>query len=206
MKGLLLKEWYAIRHYYKWMIALLLGLGIYCGILENYYWGVYVMLITSFVPVNLLSMDEKTGWSGYCMALSLSEKQVVASKYVLGIMIMTAELLVCVGSSIVYRLFQGTPIAWESIGVLLEIMITTGIFPIAMTLPICYKFGVDKGRMVTMVTFFVFLIAAGMVQSNLPMNLHMLIQYLEKTLIVTVMILLFVSYKISVAIYERRAL
>lgn len=206
MKGLLLKDWYAVRHYYKWMMVMLVGFGIYAGVnmKGDSFWMAYMMLVTALIPVNLLGLDEKSGWSDYSMTFPLSAGQVVGSKYLLGILFLMGEMVLCFGAGNIYAMTHGITISAGSMETLFEAMILVGICPMAINFPVSYKFGVDKGRMVVFASIVLLFAVVSIINEKIPINIHRNIQNIERILTIVAIASFVISYKISVQICRRK--
>ena len=83
MKALLLKDFYMAKSYMRVFAAMVL-IFLFAAI-----WGngntfliMYPMIITSMLPMSLLSYDEKFKWDRYCAAMPFTRTQVVSAKYV----------------------------------------------------------------------------------------------------------------------------
>lgn len=93
---------------------------------------------------NLFSYDEFYHWEKYLRVLPVSTKQVVLSRYAtFGIMASATAVI-----SLVYLLVLNTPMQ-EILSVLLMTVVLNVYFA-AVMIPVAYKWGVQKGRLIFM--------------------------------------------------------
>ena len=86
MKGLLLKDLYlAAKHCRAFLLVAVVFLGVSFAGDENIFFIVYPTLITSMIPMTLISYDERDRWTQYSAALPYSRGQLVSSKYLIGL-------------------------------------------------------------------------------------------------------------------------
>ena len=95
MKALLLKEFYMAKSYMRVFAAMVL-IFLFASVWANgnMFLIMYPMIITSMLPMSLLSYDEKFHWDRYCAAMPFTRSQVVSAKYVFVLLSALAILLV----------------------------------------------------------------------------------------------------------------
>lgn len=104
------------------------------------------------MPAYLLSYDHASGWTEYSFALPLSKELQVAEKYLVGLLC-TAVSAALNGIFCGIRFWMGKPLPAMPIGLLLgagaaSILLINGIM-----LPLYYRFGAEKARMLYMLMF-----------------------------------------------------
>lgn len=142
MKGLLLKDWYALRGQAGrlfFLIALYIVIGEFsAGI------GSIGILLCAMLPTSCLAYDERAKWDRYALSMPLSVKDLVVSKYLLGYLMLGAgaalKLLVIV-----------LPIGNGSDFVSFVLTIAAALLYLALQLPILFKFGTESGRIWMMI-------------------------------------------------------
>lgn len=142
MKGLLLKDWYALRGQAGrlfFLIALYIVIGEFsAGI------GSIGILLCAMLPTSCLAYDERAKWDRYALSMPLSVKDLVVSKYLLGYLMLGAgaalKLLVIV-----------LPIGNGSNFVSFVLTIAAALLYLALQLPILFKFGTESGRIWMMI-------------------------------------------------------
>jgi len=112
----------------------------------------YSAVFLGFMPAYLLSYDHASGWTEYSFALPLSKELQVAEKYLVGLLC-TAVSAALNGIFCGILFWMGKPLPAMPIGLLLgagaaSILLINGIM-----LPLYYRFGAEKARMLYMLMF-----------------------------------------------------
>lgn len=155
MKALLLKDFFVLRKQFQVMALIFVVYGIWGFFAENY------LFLSSFIPfifvmmtMTSFSFDDTYKWTGYALALPISRRQLVFSKYLLTL------LLVAIGgiASSIYGYLMlfilKEPITTEFLlSCLTSISIVLTSFFIL--LPIVFQFGVEKARYIMFLLFMI---------------------------------------------------
>ena len=155
MKGLLLKDWYQVRTNMKTMyltVAFVLVIWALSTSSAYVFPVSYAAIFLGILPVNLLTYDQSVGWVEYGRTLPVSKKTLVAEKYLIGLLC-TAVSAALNGIFCGIRFCMGKPLPAMPIGLLLgagaaSILLINGIM-----LPLYYRFGAEKARMLYMLMF-----------------------------------------------------
>ena len=155
MKGLLLKDWYQVRTSMKAMyltVAFVLVIWVFSTSSAYVFPVSYAAVFLGILPVNLLAYDQSVGWVEYGQTLPVSKKTLVAEKYLIGLFCAAAAVgLSGVSCGVIVLLGKPLPDApvsiWMEFGVL-AILLMNGIM-----LPLYYRFGPEKARMLYMLMF-----------------------------------------------------
>ena len=155
MKGLLLKDWYQVRTSMKTMyltVAFVLVIWVFSTSNAYVFPVSYAAIFLGILPVNLLTYDQSVGWVEYGRTLPVSKKTLVAEKYLVGLLC-TAVSAALNGIFCGIRFWMGKPLPAMPIGLLLgagaaSILLINGIM-----LPLYYRFGAEKARMLYMLMF-----------------------------------------------------
>lgn len=148
MKGLLLKDFYMIKKYCRaFVFMVLLFLGVSCIGGENVFFSVYPVLLASVIPVTLISYDEKERWNLYCATLPCSRSAIVSVKYLVGLLSGGVMLILSVLIQSLRMVYYGTFTLANFWMMLSSFLILMLIGP-TILLPVIFKFGVEKGRIV----------------------------------------------------------
>ncbi len=150
MKGLLIKDLQVLKP----------NLMIYCIIIALYFIlfmsgddiGILYSMITvlsTVSPITSLSYDEKSKFDHLAVTMPLTRKEIVISKYVLFLTINVVSSFIC----FTLASFNKNVSFDENTFTLLAVFLISTIFQ-SILLPVIYKFGTEKGRIV----FFIFLI------------------------------------------------
>lgn len=155
MKGLLLKDWYQVRTNMKTMyltVAFVLVIWVLSTSSAYVFPVSYAAIFLGILPVNLLTYDQSVGWVEYGRTLPVSKKTLVAEKYLVGLLC-TAVSAALNGIFCGILFWMGKPLPAMPIGLLLgagaaSILLINGIM-----LPLYYRFGAEKARMLYMLMF-----------------------------------------------------
>jgi len=149
MKGLLLKDFYLVRKYFKLYLlgcAAFLAAGIITG---NYLWSVYTMLLIGMMPMSLLSNDEGSKWHLYSAVMPYSRRQMVSVKYLDEIIIVA--LFICVTA--LAQAVSGQGLWSAEMLQMLCVMTSVGLIGNGVIMPFLFWLGVEKGRRVYLMVF-----------------------------------------------------
>lgn len=206
MKGLLLKDFYvalkSCKMYfivYAFFIAMSFALS---GIVnDSFMFLMFPVLISGEISISLLSFDEKSKWSKYSGALPYSAGQMVSSKYLFSIIFVALTTLVTFPALIIRVNTIGGAALSEVATDIGEMCISTFIIT-AVGLPLCFKFGTERGRIIFFMTMFI----AAFLFAKYADKLIALAQnrYIVWIIIAAVAVLYALSWFISVAIYSKR--
>lgn len=209
MKGLLLKDRYQTVSQMKTMylvVAVVLIVWMF-STSDSYAFPIsYAAIFLGVLPVNLLGYDQNSGWVEYSLTLPVSKKVLVAEKYLVGLLCAAASVVIGGLFVVVLSLrkgaaLDGTALFFVGNGVN-TILLMNGI-----SLPLMYRFGAEKARIIYILTFAGFgaLIAGGGVlvdefQTNGRFQASI---GLGAALFVVVLVLYLLSWRLSVAWYGK---
>lgn len=205
MKGLLLKEIYSLKRYISiisLLMAFYLALSVKTGNPSMLMFVITFIFI--FVVLSSFAYDEATKWDRYAIAMPLTRKTIVLSKYLLMCIVMVLGLALTVAAIVVYSFFDTQ---YSVIATVPELAsaIVAGLFLMSFYIPATYQFGVEKSRLILMGVFVITMLVGS--QFIKPLKIFLSTEYAEQDLkIVGVMVvLLFIaSYFLSVKIYSRK--
>lgn len=141
MRGLVIKDLINIKKDSK---SYLFALGVYIVILGNngnlnLMTGIICILCTMLSNVSFAS-DEKVGWNTYAISSGINRKDIVKSKYILGLI---CSFIGFVASSIISVINNGLHINSLTLPV---VMWSVAIISLSLIIPISLIMGVEKGR------------------------------------------------------------
>lgn len=155
MKGLLLKDWYQVRTNMKTMyltVAFVLVIWVLSTSSAYVFPVSYAAIFLGILPVNLLTYDQSVGWVEYGRTLPVSKKTLVAEKYLVGLLCAAAAVVIGGLFITVISLRTGTTPDKDALSLLAgsvcAILLINGIM-----LPLYYRFGAEKARMLYMLMF-----------------------------------------------------
>ena len=215
MKGLIIKDLCVIKNQMK-SLLLVLALFIFLSIANKDV--TFVLFLIPFYMIMILittfSYDEFNKWECYCNSLPLSRKEIVKAKYIL--FNASSLILIILGilaSVIIPNFIENT--TFESIYASI-IGVAFGIcLVISLLIPFYYKFGSQKGRIMLFLTIAILALLIGAITSldifnnielmNLINNLNNLsLGMFALLLIIVTVIIMTISYYISIKIYSNK--
>lgn len=150
MKGLILKDLYNLSRQYKVIVGLIIFYVILSMKEEStFFFGGFMALLMMMQVITALAYDERSKWDRYALAMPVSRADLVLSKYVLGGILSAFAFTL----SFIFQTAKGTG-PMEAFTASL-ITMAMGLFIIFITLPLFFKFGVEKGRYIIIIVFFI---------------------------------------------------
>ncbi|MDE6636227.1 MAG: ABC-2 transporter permease [Lachnospiraceae bacterium] len=160
MKSLILKDLYNIRHNAKSMLFILVVLAavfISTSGVEGYVNICAVMC--SMMIVTTFAFDDSSKWARYAMITPVSRKDLVAAKFiVLSIFCAIGSLFGLVISVTAGLIMKQVPFGLAEFGELLLLALAAWAISFilgSISIPLVFKFGVEKGRVLLLVSFVV---------------------------------------------------
>ena len=205
MKGLLLKEFYSLRKYMKTVGTMILFVSViaFLGKDMSYTNGITVVWIT-MISVTTFSIDHNVGWDQFSLTLPILTNIIVLSKYVLSAILVGLGGVISILLNVLITIIKSGSISIEMFYATAGIC-AVALLMIAVLLPLIYKYGVEKVRIMML---FVFVIPFGIFMLlswlNVPLPSKETISLLLKLSPVFVLACLGISYKISCGIFERK--
>jgi len=150
LKGLIIKDLYNLSKQYKIILILVVFyIVISFSNEDSSIFGGVVTILMVMQLITALAYDEKSKWDRYALAMPVSRSDLVLSKYLLGGIL----LAIAFAANFIFCMASGSgPVETLVISVT---MTGVGSFFMFLTLPFLFKFGVEKGRYITMLIFFI---------------------------------------------------
>lgn len=207
MKGLLRKDIYMAAKYYRavfGMVAVFLLLMIFVD--GSLLFLTYPVLLSGMLPVTLLSYDTHFKWEQYSGTLPYTRAQLVSAKYLMGLIFSGGVLLVCL-LVLALRQILGDGFdldAFLGAGLLCFVL---GVAAPVFLLPLAFKFGPEKGRLLFIVLI-ASLCGAGFALGQADFLSGLAIGNSTLVALVTVgvtLVLYLLSWRLSIHIYKKKA-
>ena len=214
MKGLILKDIYSIRITQKTYVLLFLFLCVFGYLMKSPgYVGTMCIVVFATVVLSLFNADQYYHWDTYAAALPLGKRIIVRSRYML-IIVMT------LGLAVFTEIMTGATAALLGMSVSEQVISSVSmcmIIPIfsGIIIPVIYKLGVEKGRVIFMMLFLIPFLALTLLKDliqgtavekllvNLQQNPNGQVIIAGILLAVSILVLA-VSYMISIRIYSNK--
>lgn len=214
MKGLLIKDILNMKNYMKQLILLLVFFMAYGVFLKNgTFVGSMITLMLSMQVITTMSYDEYAKWDKYALTMNINRKDIIISKYIFFTISIIIGIVVGITTSIAINQIAKLDTGMN------EIIVTSIVVPcvfailFSIIIPVVFKTGVEKARIVMMAIFFipaiiVFAFVKIAEKSNIPMPdesvLEMILKFGVVGLIVLTILAIFISYKISLSTYNKK--
>lgn len=217
MKGLIIKDLCVLKNQMKTLLLVLAFFVIFSIINED---ATFILFLIPFYMIMILittfNYDEFNKWDSYCNSIPLNRKEIVKSKYILfNATSLIVLILGIIASFIIPNFIENT--TFESIYASI-IGVAFGIcLVISLLIPFYYKFGSSKGRIMLFLCIVILALIIGMITSldifnnkelmNLLNSLNNLsLGMITLLLIILAIIVMSISYYISVRIYKNKEL
>lgn len=145
MKGLLLKDTYmTVRLCRMFLLLDVVFLGVWMFGNGDLFFLTYPCLLTTMVPMTLISYDEREKWDVFAATLPYSQAQIVSCKYLIGLCLSVLILAVAA----VGQIFRRTPGGTAEFLTMLPVLMSACLLAPAVLYPFVFRFGAEKGRVV----------------------------------------------------------
>lgn len=154
MKGLILKDFYTMARYGKTLLALVVFyvLLAFLGQPAGFVSAMMVFLCAMMV-ISSFSYDEYGKWNKYCLSLPVSRRQMVGGKYLFALIMLVIGLGLGLLSGYLLSLTQDISFSEEVLPSCLG-GAAAALFMLSLLLPLMYRFGVEKGRILLLAVCF----------------------------------------------------
>ena len=210
MKGLLLKDLYMAARYCRFYVAISLVFAVASIWGNNIFFMIYPVLMTTVIPVNLISYDEKSKWSVYAGTFPYSREELVSIKYVMTLIFLGIGVLMIVAAQAVKMVIYGA-LDWKLLGLFTAVLPFVGLTGPCIMLPAIFKFGVEKGRGIFYAVIIVVCAlygAVGAIGADSDIMVFLLTTgiWIVPAFFAAGLLLLWGSWRLSIKFYENRGL
>lgn len=216
MVGLILQDILGMKKVLKSGVLILvfyLVLGIASERASDY--GAFFVFFSVFLVAPIFAYREKCHWDMYANTMPVNRKEMVGATYV--------TAMVMVGIGVVLNLLligidvikNTGDLSWiQETFFVLEVVAAVGIFYIGLIIPILFKFGSEKGRIV-MFAAYIIPFAIIMLMSKLDIDWNQLFMNVDTEQVITgakiglpvaAVVWIIVTYAISLKIYQNKDL
>ena len=155
MKGLLLKDWYQVSKNMRTMyltVAIVMAVWLFSTSGSYVFPVSYAAMFLGILSVSLLAYDQNSGWVEYGWALPVSKKLLVAEKYLVGLLCAAGAAGIGGLFVVVLSLRSGQALDAAAL-LLLTNSVGTTLLMNSIFLPLMYRFGSEKARMIYVMMF-----------------------------------------------------
>ena len=214
MKGLLIKDILNMKNYMKQLVLVLIFFIAYGIFLKNgTFVGTMITLMLSMQVITTMSYDEYAKWDKYALTMNINRKDIIISKYIFFTISIIIGIVVGITTSIAINQIAKLDTGMN------EIIVTSIVVPcvfailFSIIIPVVFKTGVEKGRIVMMLILFIPAILVGAIvkiseKANItmpsPSNLEILMKFGVLGIVLLTILAVFISYKVSLSIYNKK--
>ncbi len=196
MKGLLLKDYLVLTKHMKMFLILIPIMAIVGGVSM----ASIAILIGAMLPMTAMAYDEQSKWNELAVMMPYSPKNIVLSKYVLGYICMAGASILFVVAQVIITAIQHKDLSANLYMILFAIL--CGLLLIAINIPISFKYGVQKGRIVFIVFMGISAAAGSILKDVIPEIPTNMIAMLPTMTILAALVLNVISVAISLRIIQ----
>ena len=166
----------------------------------------YPLILVSSLPNTLMAYDERSGWERYALALPVSRRKLVSAKYLIGLLLIAGAFALAAVTGLVRSWQEG---GFDPFGYFFElcVLLTLGISVMSVALPMTFRLGTEKGRLMNMVCYGILaaaLVIVVMVGDKLGLSEMTLNEWVIVPFLIIPAVELPVSWALSVRWYEKR--
>lgn len=151
------------------------------------------------IAITAYAYDEKAGWDKYALTMPVGKKELILSKYVLAVLILGCGMALFLGFNAVLGTEE------KEFFELICIFLALGLLAIDVILPLIFRFGVEKGRVILILVFLI-PSAIGLIGAGIPISVNNILSSEAFGILSAAAgaLLLPVSAAISFAVYCRK--
>lgn len=212
MGGLILKDIYNSSKNLRYYAVFIFVFSIVGYMMET---SGYICVIQTIMAINIgfsvFNYDEYNHWDLFALTLPVERKTLVAAKYLECFLLCLITAVICLICSAVTAILLESSII--EAGISCYACFCAALLMLALVFPLIYKVGVEKARVALMIIFGLF--AFGLViLTGFSEEAEKLIWTLENSnpyiiaggAVVLFLVFYYLSYKLSVSIYRKKAL
>ena len=208
MNSLILKDFISLKSYGK-TLAIIIGFFTIVTFTndEPSFLSGMIILLMSMLPITSFSYDQHAKWDLFSQTLPMSRKQLVMSKYVLGIITIGIGVLLATLFNVVVALVKSIEVDLRYLIEANGFIALAALLFLSILIPLVYKFGVEKSRMLMIVVLAIpSVLVIGLPKDvvTIPMLDEIRPAILFVSGLVCVGFVMFLSYVISVRIYMKK--
>ncbi len=149
MLGLIIKDLLNMKGQYIIMVVsiVIYGALAYSG-QDSQMLGLILMLFAIMAPVSSMALDEKAKWDAYAATMPIKRTCLATSKYLLALGGLVLNMSIYFIISLLLFGMSVEPLFLETMGYMALAMVVQSLM-----VPITVKFGVEKGRILMMLSF-----------------------------------------------------
>ncbi|MCH7321979.1 ABC-2 transporter permease [Solibacillus sp. MA9] len=206
MMSLVLKDLLNLQSYLKTIIVFVVFYSILSFSMDDvsFVAGMLIILF-AMIPISSFTYDQQAKWDVFGHTLPVTRKQMVQSKYVVALLFIVMGLVISLIITVTVTFIKESSVEVVGLFASNSMVASVGLILLAVMLPLIYKFGVEKSRIMLLAISSMPIIAL-LLLSNLGVTIPSNIDWQKVTYIVPVIALIIftISYYISHNIYDKK--
>ena len=208
MLGLIKKDFLMLKGNFKtWLILLFVYIVMAFQELMSLTFLLPFMCVVTMLST--FSYDSYNKWDAYVCSLPDGRKNSVRAKYIATLLLIFVTVLITTILTIIIGYYRTNAVNLESIVESLVGAIFATTLLQSIMYPAIYKYGVEKARIAIFIFVFGFALIGGVLSKyidfeSIIQGLAFLENYMMIIIPIVIIIMLYVSYKISEVIYKRK--
>lgn len=201
MKGLIIKDILMIKNNIK-LLSIAFLVWLILSSTQNNDITFVLPFLAIMIFISTFSYDDYNNWNAYAITLPNGRKNVVKSKYIASIILTVVIALICGVISYIFYKTKMLNLIQQLSGSLVGVIIV-----ISLLYPIMFKYGSEKGRIITMLLVIGTVCISGLISKiiNIPEKyINIFSNYETAFLAVISIVSLIISYIISKKIYLKK--
>ena len=159
MKALLMKDFYTLWRQLRVYLLVMLVISVFNGAFGN----IFITIWAALLPYTAMAYDERSKWDQMAAMMPYSTRDIVISKYVLGWLCTAAAALFAMAVQLLQTVLGSPLAAFAPVDNLMGCCASLCV--LAVTLPLMFRFGVEKGRLMMFLIIFLVCGTAGAISS-----------------------------------------
>ena len=139
MKGIVIKDLLALKSSMKTVVLIVILFGVMGAKSGSAYMSTFASVYAAILPMTCMAFDERSRFNRYAVIMPVNLRDVVLSKYVVGLILAVAATAVATAM---------TALSGGSIGETVAASIAIPMVYHSLLLPLMFKFGVEKSRII----------------------------------------------------------
>lgn len=201
MKGLIIKDILMIKNNIK-LLSIAFLVWLILSSTQNNDMTFVLPFLAIMIFISTFSYDDYNNWNAYAITLPNGRKNVVKSKYIASIILTVVIALICGVISYIFYKTKMLNLIQQLSGSLVGVIIV-----ISLLYPIMFKYGSEKGRIITMLLVICTVCISGLISKiiNIPEKYINIFNNYETVFLAVISIVsLIISYIISKKIYLKK--
>lgn len=206
MMSLVLKDLLNLQSYLKTIIVFVVFYSMLSFTMDevSFVAGMLIVLF-AMIPIASFTYDKQAKWDVFGQTLPVTRKQMVQSKYVIALIFIVIGLVLSFIITAIATFIKESSVEVVELIAANSMVASVGIILLAIMLPLIYKFGVEKSRIMLMAISSIPIIALLLLSKlgfTVPSNIDW--QTVASIIPVVALLLFGISFFISNKIYARK--